>query len=224
MNSDACQVTILRVAPVGSDDDGLKYAEEKDIYATEHYNTDGDGNGISDGQEVSEGADPLNSNSQTEYVKIWMEAEEGDIVTPMEFAEDANASSGTCIVVPDGNGTNDDPFSSQAGYAEYTFDVSTAGDYIIWGRVIANDAASDSFFVSMDDGESLTWHTKMSGTDNWTWDMVSIRDYDDVRDASNPAVYHLEVGTHTFKIQQREDGTKIDRFIVTDDMVYLLEN
>lgn len=229
-DSDTCQVTVLPVANGSgnsgdSDNDGLSDAEETGIYGTDPHNPDTDGDGILDGQEVSNGTDPKVNGSQTEtgYAKIWMEAEDGDVIEPIVIMDDSSASGSGYIVAPEGSGILSDPSSRQAGYVEYTFDISSSGDYLIWGRVIANDNASDSFFVKMDDGQAVTWHTKMGETDTWTWDVVSSRNYNDVRDASSPLVYHLKAGTHTLKIQQREDGTQMDRLLITNDKKYIPE-
>ena len=91
---------------------------------------------------------------------------------------------------------------------------------MIWGRVFAPTGKDDSFFVSIDDGDYALWHVQNSET--WAWDPVSNRDVGgDVRDAFNPAVYYLEAGEHTLIIKQREDGTKIDRILITNDMEYV---
>jgi hypothetical protein len=203
--SDTCQVTVLPVEPTDSDNDGLSDTDETDLYGTNPYNADTDGDGISDGQEVSDGTDPTNPDPQ--YAKIWIEAEDGDIYAPMEIADNAEASEGSYIWVPYGAGSN--------GYAEYTFEFQTTGDYLIWGRVISNDNASNSFYVSVDGGSDITWHTKQGGQETWTWDVV--------KDASNPLVVHFEAGMHSLTIKQRENGTKIDRILITNDMDYVPE-
>jgi hypothetical protein len=142
--------------------------------------------------------------------KIWIEAEEGDIFAPMRIANDANASTGEYISAPSA--------VVSGGYAQYPFDVDVAGDYIIWGRVISNSNSSDSFLISVDGADDIIWHTKPGGQDTWTWDVVSIRDYADVRDESNPLIVHFVEGAHLLTIKQREYGTKIDQILVTNDI------
>jgi hypothetical protein len=190
--------------------------EETDFYGTDPYNHDTDNDGVSDGQEVSDGTDPSSVDSIIEYAKIWIEAEDGDIYAPMELDEKADSSEGSYIWVPDQAGSN--------GYAEYTFEVKTSGEYLIWGRVISNDNSSDSFLVSVDGGTDTAWHTKQGGNETWSWDVVSIRNFSDVRDATNPLSYFLDVGVHTLTIKQREDGTKIDRILISNDMSYVPED
>jgi hypothetical protein len=156
------------------------------------------------------------SNAASQDVKIWMEAEDGDIVTPMEIAGDADASAGGYIWAPQGAG-NLYNSSKDGGQAEYRFDVPTDGDYIIWGRVMATDSGTDSFYVSVD-GSEMTWHTKLSDNGNWTWDVVSLRNVNGERNASNPLVYHLGAGSHTITIKQREDGTRLDNILLTRNL------
>ncbi|WP_372679925.1 hypothetical protein [Desulfosarcina sp.] len=147
---------------------------------------------------------------------IWIEAEDGDLQLPMEIGADPSASAGGYVWVPEGTGSFTYP-SVNAGYAEFYFEVPEAGDYIIWGRQISNDSASDSFFVSVDGQEELVWHTKLGGQGVWTWDVVSDRDVDAPRDATNPQVYWLEAGFHTLTIRQGEDGTRLDTIAITND-------
>jgi hypothetical protein len=147
---------------------------------------------------------------------IWIEAEGGNVVAPMAMAGDAAASAGGYIWAPEGAG-NRYTSTSSGGRVEYRFDLPTDGDYAIWGRVMAPDSASDSFFVSID-GSEMTWHTKLSDNGNWTWDVVSLRNVNGERNASNPLVYHLGAGSHTITIKQREDGTRLDKILVTRNL------
>jgi hypothetical protein len=119
----------------------------------------------------------------------------------MERAADNSASSGMYILVPNGGGSG--------GSAQYTFEVSKAGKYIIWGRVLAPNSKDNSFYVSMDGGAKSLWDTTISA--QWVWDKVSHRG------GADPVAYNLTTGKHTLTIDQREDGTKIDEFIITDD-------
>lgn len=148
--------------------------------------------------------------------RFFIEAEEGVINLPMEIAVDEAASSGEYIWVPNGNGNSMDPLQD-AGYAEYTFEIIVAGDYVVWGRVISNDSGSDSFFASIDNGEYALWDTRMGGEETWVWGRVSDRGFAD------PVIFHLETGVHTLVIKQREDGTKIDRILITNDMEHVPE-
>jgi hypothetical protein len=154
---------------------------------------------------------------ESETVRLHIEAEDGDLVLPMEIADDERACAGGFVWAPAGTG---DFYSSSddAGSADYHFEVPETGDYVIWGRQISNDSFSDSFFVIMDGQAELAWKTKLGGEDIWTWDVVSNRTGDEPRDSSNPQLYRLEAGLHTLSIKQREDGTKLDIMVITNDL------
>lgn len=146
-----------------------------------------------------------------------MEAEDGNLQWPIEIRDDAAASAGGYVWAPPGTGNFTNP-SEYAGYAEYHFEVPETGDYVIWGRQISTDTTGDSFFVSVDDQAEMVWYTKIGGQGVWTWDVVSFRADGDPRDASNPQRYWLEAGSHFLTLKQREDGTKLDTIVITNDL------
>ena len=151
---------------------------------------------------VTSNNNALVSNSTQTSGTILFEAEDGSIGGPMSIASDKNASTGGYISVPNGAG--------RQGYAQYKFSISEPGEYLIWGRVLAANGEDNSFFVSIDGGESSLWDTQISS--NWIWDQVSDRN------GADPVVYFLDKGEHTLLIEQREDGTKIDKILITNDL------
>ena len=100
--------------------------------------------------------------------------------------------------------------SKEGGYAEYIFEVPVAGEYVVWGRVISNNGDDNSFFVSVDDEDYALWDTQRVET--WVWDQANNRGGDD------PVIFYLEAREHTLTIRHREDGTKIDRILITNDI------
>jgi hypothetical protein len=81
---------------------------------------------------------------------------------------------------------------------------------------MAADSGSNSFFVSVDGGEYLTWHVMETST--WAWDVVSVRNWDSVKDTANPMRYTLSKGPHTLVIKLREDATMLDQITITNDV------
>jgi len=138
----------------------------------------------------------------------WFQAESENITSPLETALDPDASAGTYMWKPSGSGNSATP----DGAAEYTIDIPTTGDYVIWGRVIAPDGGSDSFFTSIDGGEDLAWDVPIGSV--WTWNSVN-------GNGQDPLVFNLAAGTHTLKISGSEDGTKLDRLLITNDMDFV---
>ena len=153
--------------------------------------------------------------SETTPVNLWLEAEDGDLQWPMEIADDEKASAGGYVWVPEGTGSYSS-VSDGAGFAEYTVDLPEAGEYVIWGRQVSNNGASDSFFVSIDGQPEIVWHTRPGGEDQWTWDAVSIRDAENPDYACDKQRFLLSSGQHTLRISQREDGTKLDKLLITN--------
>jgi hypothetical protein len=153
------------------------------------------------------------TNSQPFPQEIWLEAEEGIINPPMEADGDNGASAGEYIWIPDTLGNALDS-TRDSGYAEYDFEVLEAGDFVVWGRVIANSSQDDSFFVSMDGGAYALWDTLRGGEETWVWGQVSDRR------TADPVLFTLDAGIHTLVIKQREDGTKLDSILITNDRAY----
>jgi len=121
----------------------------------------------------------------------------------------SSASQGRYIEAPNGTGYKHYNTSSMA---TYTFDVEVEGEYIVWGRVIAPSGTDDSFWVQVDDGKNHLWDTKR--TSYWQWDQV------DNRGETKSSKFFLTKGQHTLKVKVREDGTRLDKLIVTNDQKY----
>jgi lysophospholipase L1-like esterase len=146
--------------------------------------------------------------------RVWLESEQGGVVSPMVVGLDSQASSGGYMWVPNGVGNVMDPLRA-GGTVSYTFEVPAAGDYVVWGRVMLDGTGGDdSFFVSMDSGPYALWDTRQGPTGQWGWDLVNNRG------VADPVVYRLEAGRHTLVVKQREDGAKLDRVMVTNDLGY----
>lgn len=147
-------------------------------------------------------------------VQIWLEAEEGVLRAPMQISSNTQASGGQYVWIPNGTGNVWDP-TQAGGEVVYTFVVPVTATYVIWGRVISNNVNDDSFFVSLDNTPSLLWDTQRGGTEIWVWDQVNNRG------GANPVLFTLSAGTHTLRIAQREDGTKLDKLLITDDLGFI---
>ncbi len=129
------------------------------------------------------------------------------IISPMQVETDSTASAGKFIYIPNGNGAS---YSTPGkGTTSYTVNVAQAGTYVLWGRVIAVYSNDDSFFVQVDNGTNYTWMTPAGNT--WHW--AKVKDY-----FQGNITFYLAAGTHTIKIKHREDGTKIDKVILTNDL------
>ncbi|RLI72431.1 hypothetical protein DRO97_08900 [Archaeoglobales archaeon] len=162
-----------------------------------------------------------NSNESSEYSfttrgleYMWIEAEETATTPDFELTYDPSASNSTYIWIPEGIGWN-----PGKGIATYTINIDSAGNYVVWGRVLATTTLNNSFFVQFDDGDEYLWTIKISN--NWTWDAVNHWGSGTEENPEiDPVIFNLTAGVHTLKIKQREDGTKIDALIITNDLSF----
>ena len=102
------------------------------------------------------------------------------------------------------------------GFTRMSFDIGTAGDYQVWCRVKATAASMDSFSVTMDSGTEDIFHvyvipdTTEPRASDWVWKRIHIP-------GGAPRSYALATGAHTFKVRVREQGTLLDRLVLTSD-------
>ncbi|MEE4312647.1 MAG: GDSL-type esterase/lipase family protein [candidate division KSB1 bacterium] len=137
---------------------------------------------------------------------VTFEAEDGAVTYPMQILQDAAASGGQYIEVPE-----EYPDDSMAK-AEYVFNLTESGTYVVWGRVRSDGDTHDSFKIVMDNDPEIVWH--ISRKTNWTWDQVYIYGGDD------PAQFELDAGIHTLTVKNREWGSKIDQIIITNNLAF----
>jgi hypothetical protein len=155
---------------------------------------------------------------RAETATFWLEAESvreriaGPIAAPMLIKDDPLASYGSYIEVAAGN-NSPASMSPAEGHASYRFTVETPGAFRIWARVIAPTTSDDSFWVTMNGGTPIRWNGIAPGS-AWHWTQVK------ADGASSPAQFALPAGDHTVQIGYREDGTRLDVLVVTDDPAY----
>ncbi|MCI0528192.1 MAG: SBBP repeat-containing protein, partial [Nitrospira sp.] len=137
------------------------------------------------------------------YLNI--EAESGVLVSPMRRVANSQASGGFYIDTPN----TILGFNNNRGTATFTLSIPTTGTYVVWGRVMGLDSSSNSFYAQMDSGTRYTWEIPVSS--GATWDRVGNLGGPD------PVSFNLSQGTHTFVVSGREDGSRLDKLIVTND-------
>jgi len=134
-------------------------------------------------------------------------AHKGAIEPPMEIDEDADASGGQCVIVEGGSGKpgeckpgSEEKYPQRWGAVTYRFTVKEPGRYLFWGRVFWEDGCGNSFWLVVNGGDRTDFVG--STTDHWYWEKC-----DDLFD--------LKAGENTIEILNREDGVKLDKFILT---------
>jgi hypothetical protein len=129
----------------------------------------------------------------------------------MQTVADGTASGGFYVQVAAGN--NSQSAAPSTGHAVFSFSVPAAGTYKVWGRVSVATNGDDSFWVRMDGGSWTNWN-EISIATAWHWD-----DVHDTNASNAVKTYALAAGVHTLTIAYREDGTKLDKVIITNDLV-----
>jgi hypothetical protein len=144
----------------------------------------------------------------------------------MVHVTDANASNGKCIWSGTANSAGGVPTD---GHVTFTFNLAAAGTYKLWGRFLVGPsgtppgASDDSLWARICPG------TSVSGcATTWTqWNGITHRignaayDWDDERNSptgDSVVTRSLSAGNHTLEIAYRENGLKMDRFLLTNDL------
>jgi len=146
-------------------------------------------------------------------VFVFLEAESGTLTAPMQTLNDPAASGGKGVTVAAGSNSKTDPPAN--GHLTLPFNVGRAGTFRVWGRVIAPTTADDSFWVRMDGGGWTNWNEIALGA-GWHWDSVH-----DAANGNQAMSYALTAGAHTLTIAYREDGTRLDKVLVTSDLAFV---
>ena len=143
-------------------------------------------------------------------VNMYLEAENGTLAAPLQLSAIAGASNGLAWQVTPGTSSNGAVPAN--GHATYPFTVTTAGNYKVWGRVNGPNTSDDSFWVRVDSGTWAQWNDLANGG-TWSWN-----DTHDTPTGGASILYNLTAGNHTLELAYREDGAKIDRLLITNDL------
>jgi hypothetical protein len=144
---------------------------------------------------------------------------------------DPSAAGSQAVRNPDAGATKTTPaLSNPASYFEATFNADAGRPYHIWIRMRAdaNSTSNDSVHVQFNDsrtsagsptariGTSSSLEVVLQNGSNgraphgWGWT-------DNGWGALGTHVYFAATGTHTIRVQQREDGAVIDQIVISPD-------
>ena len=135
---------------------------------------------------------------------IHIEAEDAAVTAPMVVVSpgDVNASACEYVHSPFGTGST--------GYVTFNFNITTPGQYVIWGRAWGLiSTGADSFWVSIDGGAEYRWNTLLG---DWYWQKIA--------DATTglPIVVSFTPGPHTVRVRSREERTRLDAIEVAQNI------
>ena len=149
-----------------------------------------------------------------------IEAETADVIEdPMVIADDPDASGGQFVWVegPPLAGGGD------AGSVEFNILIPESGIYALWGKVIAWDGNSDSFWVTWqpadpDENSQETGNTQfrwgVAQSEVWHWDRINHW----LDGGTFEREWELDAGETTLRIAVREDACMLDVIYITDNL------
>jgi hypothetical protein len=167
-----------------------------------------------------------------------VEAEMADAIeAPMVVADDSDASGGQFVWMEGEPVTG----GGDEGWVEYNLYIPAAGTYALWGKVIAWDGNSDSYWVTWqpadpDENAQETGNTEfrwgVAQGNDWHWDRINHwldggtfeREWE--LDAGETTLdggtfereWELDAGETTLRIAVREDATMLDVIYITDNL------
>ena len=131
-----------------------------------------------------------------------VEAEAGLLTGRMAIQTDASASGGQYVAAP----SDEYAFVPGNDYAEFRFQVQSAGSFRLDAVVDGPAANADSFFITVDDQPAggYLWDIP-SG-----WTTSSVKD----RGTSGPVILSLGTGQHVVRFHLREGGARLDSLVM----------
>jgi hypothetical protein len=133
-------------------------------------------------------------------------ATSGTVTSPMVVTTIGGLAA---IYTPNGTGTAATAGAAGSGWATYTFNVATTGTYTLACEVNCPTANDDSFFIQFDTATSGTWNN-LSNNGVWSW--------------ATYGTIPLTSGTHTLKVNQREDGAAMAAMKLTSGSSTIVED
>lgn len=103
--------------------------------------------------------------------------------------------------------------STDMGSVTSTVNITTAGTYRAWSRIMSGTASTDNSYMLEIDGNTCYTVGDLAGMPAGSWQWV---DYQNGTTTSKINV-SLTAGNHTIKMIGREDGVKLDRVIFATD-------
>lgn len=152
------------------------------------------------------GPTPTSDPHATATPFVWqVEAEWGALATPMMRAEDALASACEYVYTTE----------RDSGSVTLTFTVPTTGNYYPWARAMGLSLSENSFFFSVDGSEPI-WYEIPPYYCEWTWIWYRVH----AAGQSDETPIMLSEGIHVVVFGGREPDSRLDAFLITNDLTY----
>ena len=112
---------------------------------------------------------------------------------------DGGASEGEYMVV---DATGNNAWSALTGpRLNFEINFTKTGQHYLWARIIAPTPSDDSFIPALNGNRLGDWYTGTNSS--WGWKKYTIG--------------NIAIGEQTFSLFMREDGTKVDKLLITDN-------
>lgn len=133
---------------------------------------------------------------------IYYEAECATVGDNWTFVNDDRASNSNYLIANSGTDNTSSAPTETANTLVITFNIDSAGNYDIYGRIKGPSTSEDSFWVTIDSSPSEAVDGLRSSS--WKWSkFISVE---------------LSAGEHMLTIATREDGAMIDKVNISDHL------
>lgn len=144
------------------------------------------------------------------------EAEAGLLKAPFAITPASERSGGNYIGTPAGAGNaanaNNARNNAALGTMLYNINVTTAGNFRVFGQINAATDANASFYLRFDNANALAPWLFMATGEDFVWDTA-----DAVAEAGTPTNFALTVGAHQLELRQRQEQAGIDMIAISSD-------
>jgi hypothetical protein len=142
---------------------------------------------------------PTFSNEATAS-KIWLEAECGKVGYNWRTISDGAASNAKYVTVTGLNSTRNAPANVDSNLVVIPFTVQRDAVYNFMAKVNNANSTRNSFWIKIDNGAFERSFNNFAGPE-WVWGRLN--------------AFNLTPGQHTLTIAFRDDGSKLDKLLIT---------
>ena len=161
--------------------------------------TDNDGAKDTDVVNITVDPAPTGGGGSQTY---WLEAECAAVGSKWSVKSASDASNGKYVVVTNGN-TYSVPSDIAANRVRFTVNTTAAGAFKMFARIKAPSGLDDSYFVRVNGGSWYAWSRGLAGVAGFDWKAYPKNNIS------------LKAGTNTIDFAYREDGTLLDKIMLT---------
>ncbi|MGP1991168.1 Ig-like domain-containing protein [Zobellia laminariae] len=140
---------------------------------------------------------------------IYLESECATVGSNWSIINNTSTSNGSYLAPPSNNQISSAPTDSTS-LVTFNFNAA-AGTYKIYGRVLAPNGNSDSFWVRVNGSSWVKWNL-IEHSNSFIWDEVHNQPGSDV---PVPVTFNLIDGSNIIDIANREEGTLLDKLYLT---------